>query len=482
MSTSPGHFAITPQKRKSGAKFWLVRGTLDGRQKKKEFSRDRHAQAVAFAQEMNGKRLGLKPSEELRPTRLTQEDLDQAETVLLQLKVDFPKIDLLELLNYYRALSRTFTREEAQRIGPAIGRLRTKYPDIDIAAASDWFVANYRPPVSDITFGDAIKFYLKEVNRRRKRAKRPLSKPQYDRIFNAMAELQAPKVPETAARKAVFHFDKDEPLSHVTTPRLHEFLVETTRGRVIGKDKKGENIYGEHSDKTWDNRRGYLSGLFEYCRGEHWLPSNPASEIKSYGNHGASETPPALTPVEARDLMHAVEGFQGGRLVPFYALCLFAGIRPDWFHGEITKIKAEFFLPAMNELILPPEATKTRVGRAISIQPNLAFWLRSYPLNENPIIFKGFQRVNMKMRRHLKLKHDVLRHTFISMHVAAFRSMAETALQAGNSESVIKKSYYRLFNRDQSIEFWSILPKNTLPRVAKEIADEVRAKILRRPS
>jgi hypothetical protein len=37
-----------------------------------------------------------------------------------------------------------------------------------------------------------------------------------------------------------------------------------------------------------------------------------------------------------------------------------------------------------------------------------------------------------------------MRHTFISMHVAKFRSLGEAALQAGNSEAIIKKHYLDL--------------------------------------
>jgi hypothetical protein len=41
------------------------------------------------------------------------------------------------------------------------------------------------------------------------------------------------------------------------------------------------------------------------------------------------------------ELMAYVEGYQGGQLVPFFALCLFAGIRPCLRSGEILKIKAK---------------------------------------------------------------------------------------------------------------------------------------------
>jgi hypothetical protein len=44
------------------------------------------------------------------------------------------------------------------------------------------------------------------------------------------------------------------------------------------------------------------------------------------------------------------------------------------------------------------------------------------------------------------------------MHVAKFRSMGDTALQAGNSEAVIKKHYLNLVSPEEAYAFWQILP------------------------
>ncbi len=57
------------------------------------------------------------------------------------------------------------------------------------------------------------------------------------------------------------------------------------------------------------------------------------------------------------------------------------------------------------------------------------------------------------------LAHDVMRHTFISMFVAKFRSIGEASLQAGNSESIIRKHYLDLKTEEEGEEFFGILPK-----------------------
>jgi hypothetical protein len=59
------------------------------------------------------------------------------------------------------------------------------------------------------------------------------------------------------------------------------------------------------------------------------------------------------------------------------------------------------------------------------------------------------------------LAHDVMRHTFISMFVAKFRSLGEAALQAGNSESIIRRHYLDLKTTTEAEEFFGIRPKRT---------------------
>jgi hypothetical protein len=54
------------------------------------------------------------------------------------------------------------------------------------------------------------------------------------------------------------------------------------------------------------------------------------------------------------------------------------------------------------------------------------------------------QKHRAKIAKLFGLSHDVMRHTFISMFVGKFRSMGEAALQAGNSESIIRKHYLDL--------------------------------------
>ena len=109
--------------------------------------------------------------------------------------------------------------------------------------------------------------------------------------------------------------------------------------------------------------------------------------------------------------------------------------------------------------LIEPHVSKVRMKRSVTIQPNLAEWLRAYPLDQFPIMPRGFRRLRLKFRKQFDLSHDVLRHTFISMFVGKYRSLGEAALQAGNSESIIRKHYLDLKSTAEADEFFAITPK-----------------------
>ncbi len=151
-----------------------------------------------------------------------------------------------------------------------------------------------------------------------------------------------------------------------------------------------------------------------------------------------------------------------GCMVPYFALCLFAGIRPDWEDGEIGKIQPGHINLKTGVIHLEPEVSKVNEKRIIKIQPNLALWLERYPADNFPIIPPtSFREMRINIRRRFNLGYDILRHTFISMLVGAFRSVGDAALQAGSSESIIRRFYLDLKSEEAADDFWRISPAGT---------------------
>ena len=63
-------------------------------------------------------------------------------------------------------------------------------------------------------------------------------------------------------------------------------------------------------------------------------------------------------------------------MVPYFALTLFAGIRPDYQDGEISKLAHQDIRMDTDVILIEPEVSKVNEKRSIDIQPNLKVWLK----------------------------------------------------------------------------------------------------------
>jgi hypothetical protein len=125
---------------------------------------------------------------------------------------------------------------------------------------------------------------------------------------------------------------------------------------------------------------------------------------------------------------------------------------------DITSLRDCGIFPAGREPSIRSLREWTRF-RLVTIHPNLAAWLRAYPLDEFPIVPVNIPNTRRRVFSKFGLTLDVLRHTFISMHVGKYRSMGEAALQAGNSATIIRKHYLDLKTPAEAEEFFGIMPK-----------------------
>jgi integrase len=246
------------------------------------------------------------------------------------------------------------------------------------------------------------------------------------------------------------------------TRRVHEIPTEDVQqfldGRGVGK-------------KRFNNMRGELCTFFTYCMTtpRRWVRENPVTPIPAF--EITRGLPEILTPEKAAEIMAYVESYDGGGdrvaqrgcLAPYFALALFAGIRPDPIKGELKKLAdredlARLINSERGVILIPPEVSKVKSVRQIKLRPNLVAWLARYPLKQFPILPSGFQKMIGEVRNKFELGHDVLRHTFISAHVAKFRSLGEAALEAGNSEAMVKTHYLNMMTDAEGAAFWSIVP------------------------
>lgn len=232
---------------------------------------------------------------------------------------------------------------------------------------------------------------------------------------------------------------------HEVTGDMIENFLNSLRARN-GTDKA--------SRKTWNNYRGDLHLFFEWCakKQQRYVTSNPAADSKRHRiENGHIEVLPLK---KSRDLMKHAAEFKGGKLARYFAVALFAGVRPG---GELEKLAEHPELIDLDNKVIRITAEISKVGkpRQVKIRPNLRRWLEKFPAEILPV---NSDRDIKAIRAKLELSHDVLRHTFISMHIGAFKSFADAAIESGNSEAIIRDHYLNTGTLSAAKRFWKIEP------------------------
>jgi integrase len=353
------------------------------------------------------------------------------------------EIKALQASSGLRSIATALTEEQVREAEALFQRMEGRSRPLSFYV--DFALTNYREPEKQKPLADAVAEYI--TAKEHEFAQDQISIPQMSRIRWDLKRLS-----EYFAGKTV---------AELTVSSLVAFLE-----------------VGRPGMKTHNNRRGILSTFIKFAFQRGWIAENPIPKVPHYRIRRKRGVAQTFTAAQARALMEHMETYDGGRWVPYFALCLFAGIRPGVPHGEITKLKPDGVNLDEGVIHLSAEVSKVREPRKITIQPNLAAWLSAYPLKKYPIILGNFKKRRQRFAKKFGLTHDVLRHTFISMFVAKFRSIGEASIQAGNSESIIRKHYLDLKNTKEAEEFFGILPKHA---EAPKASAAPRLKIRQKP-
>ncbi len=353
-----------------------------------------------------------------------------------------------------RLILTPLTDEQAKQSADAFEKLGDTY---SLAEAVDFFLKNHRPPSFVLNLSDAIKVYLDDCSSSGTRARTIRQK-------------------ESVLLKFV-RFAEDAHVHQITSAKAAAFL----------KSLRAKDGTSTASRKTWNNYRNDLHHFFKWASeadlttNRPFIFNNPFEETKIFTAKQVAEQRKTIAitpPLKLARRLSALMRWQDGKMVKAFALAYFAGIRPD---GELTKLAAR-----ENELInlktrtihIPAAVSKTKEDRQVRICDSLAAWLTAY--KDNPILPKNSDRLTKRVRAAFRLQHDETRHSFISYHVALFRSVGDAALQAGNSESIVKKHYLNLRPAEEGAAFFSIIPdlqkrKATLAEVESHPASHLKA-------
>lgn len=257
--------------------------------------------------------------------------------------------------------------------------------------------------------------------------------------------------------------------------RLNEEFAATPVNLITMQDiERWLDVQGQ-SPKTRNNYIITLRTFFDYCLNQKWCSENPASAL----NKAKSEDAPTgiLTVDEVSRLLATAVALKTP-VLPAMLIQLFAGLR----RSEVCALDWSEVKPDLIEV--SGAKSKTRSRRTVEIQPNLREWLEPYRLQRGS--FFPSSKPNMKLSSiedaynkavrevvaaanasgadkgqsapPIVWKHNCLRHTCASMHLACFENESSTALQMGHSAEVLHQHYKGLVTSDEAKRYWNLKP------------------------
>jgi integrase/recombinase XerD len=222
-----------------------------------------------------------------------------------------------------------------------------------------------------------------------------------------------------------------------------------------------------------------IRAVCEYAVEKKWAAENVAEEVEmkakaakaAKAKTSATETP-ILTIEQASRLLQVADE-AAPQFVPFLALTLFAGIRPDLESGEILELTWDMVQLKDKRLIIPSEVSKTESRRVIEMEDALVEWLEYYIAKRcaaegikevtGEIVPKTNLRQRMRLVRELagvEWEQDIARHSFASYHLSHFENLARCVESMGHRDSAMLWKHYKAsIPKDTAAKYWEITPR-----------------------
>lgn len=221
---------------------------------------------------------------------------------------------------------------------------------------------------------------------------------------------------------------------------------------------------------TYNGLLASARAFFAWCIRRRLLGASPAADVE--GRTEAPREPHFFTPAQVRAVFReAVRPDADPAIGVFLALGFFCGMRTS----EIARARAkDIDLDGGTVRVPVPKGYwRGTPPRLIQAPENAIAWLRwllprgglppDTPLAASLATVRDWKRVRLGplgLAWDSDFFRNVMRHTACTMHVAAFRNLAETQLLLGHSagSAITARHYLGLAPRAMGEEYWRIVP------------------------
>jgi integrase len=232
------------------------------------------------------------------------------------------------------------------------------------------------------------------------------------------------------------------PVAHVTTADLERWMERNVKGK---------------SRTTWRGMRVHLVGLWNFARQRKFCRENPAEPLMTPKTSKSAKARPYVMPVEDVETIMRTAAANEPDTVPYFALALFAGIRPQ---GELGRLTWADINIERREIDIRADVSKTGDERFIEMSENLVAWLLPHRKASGPIEAARAAVESVREKSGVRWAADCMRHSFASYHLAQHDNAGKTALQMGHrSLGMLFEHYRRAVRKEDAARFWDIRPE-----------------------
>jgi site-specific recombinase XerC len=205
-------------------------------------------------------------------------------------------------------------------------------------------------------------------------------------------------------------------------------------------------------------RRNDMAALSSWCSWlmhEGYLQHNPVKELRK--PRAERKRPHVWTVSQTRAVLEAATSYKAGAFRKPIGMLLLAGLRP-------SELKESMLIPGKKPAVrVEGGKTKGRANRLVPISQGAFDYIQAGTSEalargtREDIVHLANERLKQQGQAALQWKHDTPRHTWISHRYRLLDDAKKTASQAGNSEDIIFRYYYRLVT-DSDAKAYGQLP------------------------
>lgn len=229
------------------------------------------------------------------------------------------------------------------------------------------------------------------------------------------------------------------------------------------------------SAATYNQQLGMLRVLFDLAAAKAVFVHNPLADIPAMKERLSAVH--VSTPAEVR-LLLSTAWEKDRAMVPYFAVCYFAGLRPD---SEARRLRFQDIDWRAGHILVDVTKTSDNPRRFVEIEDALREWLRPWLRSKGPIVPENFAKRRRRLiygyhttpgavlaeestwKPLVPWAHDITRHSYGSFWEARHRGEAGSreriVANMGHANFKTFERYYRNARPPaEAAEFWDIRP------------------------